>query len=363
MSVPMSMPASSNAPGRSAPQPGAFMIGERAIGTGMPPYIIAEIGVNHDGNMARGHELIRAAKDAGADAVKFQLFEADRLMSEDSVLAKYQAASGATDPRELLRELELSAALLDTLCRAARETGLHAIVTVFSDSLVQAAESMDVSAYKTASPDIIHRPLLEALARTGRPLIVSTGAASMDEVMRAAAWVRGSPVAYLQCVSAYPTNEEDAALAGIADLAGATRAVVGYSDHTTAIDSGALAVMAGACILEKHLTYDRGAIGPDHASSLDPAQFGQYVGKARRAFRMLGDSKRVLPVERDVRAVSRQSLVTTRALKTGDVLRPDDLTCKRPGTGIPPYRLAEMIGRRLLHDVNENRVLRDEDFA
>ncbi len=344
-------------------KPGTFAIEDRAIGPGLEPYIIAEIGVNHDGDERCGRELVRMAMHAGADAVKFQLFEADRLLSADSTLARYQEAAGAVDPRELLRALAMSVDSLRPLCREARDCGLQVIVTVFSDTLVTAAESLDVSAYKTASPDIVHRPLLDALVATGRPIVVSTGAASMDEVLRAGSWLRGASVAYLQCVSSYPTPEEDASLAGIAALGRATGAVIGYSDHTIAIDTGALAVAAGASILEKHLTHDRNARGPDHSSSLDPQQFAQYVLGARRAHRMLGDGKHVLAAEADVRCVSRQSLVTTRRLASGHALTMDDVTVKRPGIGIAPYRLSETIGRRLKREVGADRVLRDEDFA
>jgi N-acetylneuraminate synthase/N,N'-diacetyllegionaminate synthase len=341
-----------------------FAIGGRSIGPGCPPYIVAEIGVNHDGNMVRGQDLVRAAKQAGADAVKFQVFEADRLLSLDAVLARYQEAAGATDPRDMLRELELPIELLDMLCREARDAGLHAITTVFSTELVSGAETLGVDAYKTASPDIVHRPLLERLADTGRPLIVSTGGATLAEVERARGWLGRRTIGLLQCVSSYPTPDDEAALGGIAELARAVPGVVvGYSDHTTSVDSGALAVAAGACILEKHITYDRTAVGPDHAASLDPAQFVEYVRLAHRAHRMLGRGKSVRPIEGDVRSVSRQSLVLARSMRAGERLAAADLVVKRPGTGIAPFRIGEIVGRALVRDVDVDRVLRDEDLA
>jgi N,N'-diacetyllegionaminate synthase len=334
----------------------------REIGNGLAPYVISEIGVNHDGNVVRGQDLVRAAHRAGADAVKFQLFEADLLMSEDSRLARYQAEAGATDPREMLREYELPIEIMSLLVTEARDLGMAPIVTVFSEALLAGAESMDVAAYKVASPDIIHRPLIEALSRTERPLILSTGAAEREEIERACGWLAGRDAAFLHCVSSYPTSDADASLSGIRSLAEWTGSVVGYSDHTTGVDTGALAVVAGAAILEKHLTYDRTAVGPDHAASLDPSQFAEYVRLARRAFDMLGCGKRVLPSEADVRSVSRQSLVATRDLPEGCVLSASDLTVKRPGTGIAPYRLASTIGRRVRHPVAADRVLREDDL-
>lgn len=340
-----------------------FLIEDREIGPGLEPYVIAEVGVNHDGNIVRGQDLVRAAHTAGADAVKLQFFEADRLMSDDSRLARYQEEAGATDPREMLREFELPVELMEMLVRDARDLGLHPIVTVFSDTLVKEAERLDVAAYKVASPDIINKPLIDALLRTGRPIILSTGAAEAEEIRRACGWVADANAAYLHCVSSYPTGDEEATLRGIADLGRWTKRVVGYSDHTTGVDTGALAVAAGASILEKHLTFDRNAPGPDHAASLDTKQFAEYVRLVRRAHRMLGGGKSVLPAEADVRCVSRQSLVANRPLKAGERITADDLVIKRPGTGIAPFRLDATIGRVMKRDVAADHVLRDEDVA
>src|SRR5262249_39519387 len=163
-----------------------------------------------------GLELVRAARRAGADAVKFQLFEAALLMSADAGFAEYQRDLGAKDPRSMLRALELSAQDMTTLCAAARRAGLHPIVTIFSIGLIEAAERMNVAAYKSASPDLVHRHLLEAMCATGKTLIVSTGASDLDEVRRAALWLRGRSAAWLHCVSSYPTPDERANLRGIA---------------------------------------------------------------------------------------------------------------------------------------------------
>ncbi|MCH8006058.1 MAG: N-acetylneuraminate synthase family protein, partial [Planctomycetes bacterium] len=155
-----------------------------------------------------------------------------------------------------------------------------------------------------------------------------------------------------------------AALAGRASMEAISPRALGYSDHTLAVDTGGLAVAAGACVLEKHLTLDRAAAGPDHASSLDPGQFGRYVALAHRAWRMLGEpAKRVLPIERNVREASRQSLTSTRPLAAGSELQADDLTIKRPGTGIAPARLAETVGRRLARAVDANTPLREDDLV
>lgn len=346
-------------------------IGTRKIGPTEPPYIIAEIGVNHDGDARRAVALTTLAARAGADAVKFQLFEADRLMSRAAKLAAYQAAAGETDPVQMLRRLELRSDSLHACVRAAHTLGIHAIVSVFSVELVAPSLELEWDAYKSASPDIINEPLLSAMAGTGKPLIVSTGASTPEEITRAATWLRPrrERIAFLQCVSAYPTPPELAALEGIAGVRSAAGEPVGYSDHTQAIETGAMAVRAGACILEKHFTDSCRRAGPDHRASLEPEAFAQYVTLARRAARDgvappgVPGEKRVLEIEQDVRRASRQSLVTTRDLPAGHTLAATDLTIKRPGTGIPPFEGAGVLGRRLRRSVAADTPLSFEDVA
>lgn len=364
-----------------------MLIADRAIGP--PPhsvYIIAEIGVNHDGSRDTALALIDAAASAGADAVKFQCFEADRLMSRASALAAYQSGAGESDPIEMLRRLELSHDDLSACIARAHDRSLHAIVTPFSSELVRSCQTMrdprpreggggnlSWDAYKTASPDIIHKPLLVALAATAKPLILSTGAAEPAEITRALRWLDDAGpdtlarTALLQCVSAYPTPLDRAELGAIADLA-ALRAPepepgpVGYSDHTSEVATGAIAVASGARILEKHLTHNRAARGPDHAASLDPAQFAEYVRLARAADAATAScTKRVTPIEREVRQLSRQSLVLRRALPKGTRIDPADLACKRPGTGLPPWMLPEVLGRETLRDTEPDTPLTDLD--
>jgi N,N'-diacetyllegionaminate synthase len=261
-------------------------IGTRQIGPDRPPFVVAELGVNHDGSVTRALELVDAARDAGADAVKVQWFDAGSLLSGAARLARYQAAAGAADPYDMLRALELSAGAFQQVIARAHAAGLAAIATVFSVSLVEPARALDFDAHKTASPDLINRPLIEALVAAGKPLLVSTGTASLDEVRTVTEWLGDHPHLLLQCVSGYPTPDECASLAGRAAMCRVNPNALGYSDHTTAVDTGGFAVASGACLLEKHLTYDRTAAGPDHAASLDPAGFRQYVELAHRAWRL-----------------------------------------------------------------------------
>jgi N,N'-diacetyllegionaminate synthase len=353
-------------------------IGAARVDSGV--YVIAELGVNHDGSVARAIELVEAASQAGADAIKLQYFETDRLMSSSAKLAAYQRVAGERDPISMLRRLELSIDDMAKVVARARERRVHAIVTVFSVELVERAERLEVDAYKTASPDVVHRPLLAALARTGRPLIVSTGAAELEEVRATVRWLGAMPdarssIALLQCVSAYPTPRDRAAIGAMADLRRVFSGPIGYSDHTTEVDTGSLAVALGATILEKHLTYDQAATGPDHAASLDAAGMTEYVRLAKAAAstrvepgeladERVGDHvKRVQDCEMEVRRVSRQSVVAARGLPAGQRLTADDLTIKRPGTGIGAMDIARLIGMRVTRDVEADTVMTWDDVA
>ena len=381
-------------------------IGNKHIGIDHPPYIIAEIGVNHDGQVERALSLTDAAADAGADAVKLQFFETDRLMSKAAKLAAYQKNAGETDPIAMLRRLELTIDEMARVVDRAHDRGIHAIVTVFSTELVEAAEALAWDAYKTASPDIVNRPLLEALANTGKPMIVSTGASTLDEVVRAVEWLDDvrDRLAVLQCVSSYPAPE--GAIGGILAIGRATGLPTGFSDHLLATRHANVPVAAGACILEKHITDDRTRQGPDHRASILIGQLSNYIESAKRGIdarpwvkylssskicsmdvsqakmwaaevdfperdsRFLGwrvyqceVMKRVLDCERDVREVSRQSVVSTREIAPGETITREMLTIKRPGTGILAYRLDEVIGSVAKRAIDNDVPIVEEDLA
>jgi N,N'-diacetyllegionaminate synthase len=336
-------------------------IGDHHLRNSGDLYAIAEIGVNHDGSESRARKLIDHAVACGADAVKFQYFTAERLLSKAARLAQYQRDAGADDPFSMLRTFELPADAMGRLVEHARSLGLHPIVTVFSIEHVPVMAQLPWAAFKVASPDIINRPLIEALCDTGKPLIVSTGAALLEEVQQAAHWIGDREFALMQCVSSYPTPVESAQLASISVLREICNAQVGYSDHTTDELTGALAVAAGAALLEKHLTYDRTAAGSDHAMSLDPNAFKRYVEHARRAAMMLGErNKNVRDVEWNVREVARQSIVTTRPLQAGTIIQRGDLTLKRPAGGLPPNCLSDLIGRTIRVAVDADTLLTEE---
>ncbi len=346
------------------------------------PFVVAELGVNHDGSLDKALALVEAAAKAGADAVKTQLFRPKALLSGQARLAAYQENAGERDPLAMLQRLALPPEAQLRIAQRARALGLRAIVTVFTPEDACALDADAWDAVKTASPDIVNKPLLEALAALGLPMIVSTGASEEEEVARALDLLaqRASPLALaaLHCVSAYPTPDEWAFLGGVEALqaiveAHAPRAAVGYSDHTRRTDTGAMAVALGAQLLEKHLTLRCDDPGPDHAASLEPDAFAAYVQAARRAAAgkppavdpvLYGQrAKRVLPVEEDVRRASRQSLVARQPLRAGEAVERSRLSTARPAAGIEPWAIDEVVGRRLRVDVEAGRLLQWEDLA
>ncbi len=381
-------------------------IGNRAIGINHRPYIIAEIGVNHDGDVERALQLTDAAADANADAIKLQFFETDRLMSKAAKLAAYQKNAGETDPIEMLRRLELNIDEMARVVERAHSRDIHAIVTVFSTELVEIAETLPWDAYKTASPDIVNKPLLEALMQTGKPMIVSTGASTMEEVICAVDWLDSARdrLAVLQCVSSYPAPESS--FEGIPAIANATKLPTGYSDHLLAKDHAGFPVCAGACILEKHITDDRTRQGPDHRASILVGQLPQYIESAQagipargwidtirksevvnftseesriwaaeseypeRSYKCLGWAvaqlvpiKRVLDCEKDVRTVSRQSVVTTTDIPANTSITRDMLTIKRPGTGILACNLESVIGCTTTQAIEADLPIQETDLV
>lgn len=336
-------------------------IGNRPVGRDHEALVIAEIGVNHDGSVERALELVAVAKECGADAAKLQIFTAERLMHRSSRFAEYQKDRCAeADPVAMLRRYELPRKGLERIRDAMRQAGLLPLATPFSPEEVDVIEELELPAIKIASPDLVNRPLLQRAAKSGKPLLISTGAATMEEIAVAAGWLAEweAPFALLHCVSSYPTPGDQAHLCWIGELAARFDVPIGYSDHTNEPWAGALAVAAGASLIEKHLTYDRAAQGPDHSASSDPAQLAQYIWMIRGAQRLRGSvGKRVLDIENDVRQVSRQSLVLRTELRKGRILREHHLTVQRPGTGIPAAQVQQAIGRKLRRSLGAGDML------
>lgn len=349
--------------------PACFSIGPRAVGAGQRCYLIAEAGVNHNGSLEMAHRLVDVAAAAGADAVKFQTFRAEALVSPAAPKAAYQAAATGAEQSQLdmLRALELGAEDFAALERHCRARAITFLSTPFDDDSADLLDRLGMAAIKVPSGEITNLPFLRRLAGRGRPLIVSTGMADMAEVAAAVACVQGAgapALALLQCVSSYPAEPAEINLRAMASLASAFAVPAGYSDHTLGLAVPLAAVALGACLVEKHFTLDPSLPGPDHRASLTPAELTALVAGVRAVEASLGDGVKVpSAAERANIAVGRKSLVAARDLAAGTVLTAPMLTARRPGTGISPAREDEVVGRRLAQPVAAGALLQWDMLA
>ena len=338
----------------------------RAIGSGRT-FVIAEIGVNHDGDTALAHRLIDAAADAGADAVKFQTFDPDELAAADAPTAAYQRAAGETsgDQRAMLSRLALPAEAWPALQAHATERGVVFLSTPFDDASAELLDRLEVAAFKVGSGELTNLPFLRRLARRGRALLVSTGMAEMVEVAAAVdaiAKAGDPPLALFHCVSSYPADPSTANLKAIATLRSAFSVPTGWSDHTLGIELPIAAAAIGASLVEKHLTLDSQGTGPDHRASLEPDAFGAMVAGIRIVEAGLGSGEKTAdPAERAIAAVARRSLHWRRSLETGVRVSDDDLAALRPGTGLSPARWGDVVGRRTTRAVVTGQPVTSDD--
>ena len=333
----------------------------------MSCYVIAEAGVNHNGDVDTALALVAAAAAAGADAVKFQTFQASEIAVRDAPKAAYQSERDkeSSNQREMLRRLELDAAAHQVLGARCVELGIDFLSSPFGLRDLQLILDAGVHAIKLGSGEITNLPLLEAAGGSGLPVFLSTGMSSLGEVAIAVDVLKrvGARVTLLHCLSAYPAPPDEINLRAIGALSDAFQLPVGFSDHSLGIGISVAAAALGATVIEKHLTLDRTLPGPDHAASLEPDEFGRMVKEIRGVVAALGDGiKRVMPSEEANRAVSRKSIVAARDLAAGEVLSRDSVTTKRPGTGLSPMVIDQVLGNRLKHDVAADTLLSWSDF-
>ena len=334
-------------------------------------FVIAEAGVNHNGEVALALKLADAAKAAGADAVKFQTFRAEDVVTRNAVTADYQRTNtGATSQFDMIKALELDEADHAQVAAHCARIGIEFFSTPFSEPAVDLLVRLGVQRLKIPSGEITNKPLLQRMAATGLPLLMSSGMATLEEVRRAVRWVHEARVAaghpapdastlhLLHCTSAYPAPPHALNLLAIQTMAQATGLPVGYSDHSQGVEAALAAVALGATLIEKHLTLDKAMPGPDHRASADPQEFAAMVRGIRLVEAMRGDGiKQPTPVETNTRDVARRSVVLAVSRPRGHVLTAADLILRRPGTGIQPEHLTALPGRRLADDVTADTTL------
>ena len=338
----------------------SITIGNRSVSAAGPAYVIAEIGVNHNGSAELAHRMIDEAVAAGADAVKFQTFITGELVLPSAAQAAYQTlAVGESSQAEMVRKLELPFADFAALRDHCAAVGADFMSTAFDPASLDFVIGLGPSCLKWPSGELTNWPFLRQAATSGLPILLSTGMASIREIAGALEQVGDAEVCILQCVSNYPARIEDQNLRTLPALASAFGRPVGFSDHTNGPFAAIAARALGMCVLEKHFTLDRRMAGPDHAASSEPAEFAELVRVLRQIETGLGDGvKRPLAREEDVKAVARKSLVYRGDLPAGHVLRGEDLTAKRPASGIAPDCADMVVGLKLARNV-----VRDEMFA
>ncbi|MBN1876997.1 MAG: N-acetylneuraminate synthase [Anaerolineae bacterium] len=329
----------------------------RQIGPEYPCFIIAEAGVNHNGNPEMARQLIDAAAEAGADAIKFQTFHAEKLISRQARKADYQVATTGDDQSqlEMVKRLELAEVVQRDLQCYAQKRNLLFISTPFDEESADFLNTLDVPLFKIGSGELTNWPFLQHLACKGKPLILSTGMSylsEVDEAVRVIYAAGNTQLALLHCVSNYPANPADVNLRAMETLRAAFDVPVGYSDHTLGIEVALAAVARGACILEKHFTLDRSLPGPDHRASLNPSELHALVRGIRTVESALGSGrKQPAPSEADTTSVARRSIVAARDIAAGTRLTRDLLVIKRPGDGLPASMLGYLVGRITRHPI------------
>ena len=344
-------------------------IAGRKVGPGNPCFIVAEAGVNHNGDVDLAKQLVDVAAEAGADAVKFQTFKAERVVSATATKAEYQLeTTGSSESQlEMLRALELSPEAHIQLQAYCQDRGMIFMSTPFDEGSSDLLARLDVPVFKIPSGEVTSLPFLEYIARKGKPIIFSTGMSYLGEVDQAVRVIRSAgcqQLVLLHCVSNYPTDPGDANLRAMQTMGAAFKVPVGYSDHTPGIEVPLAAVAMGASVIEKHFTLDRSLPGPDHRASLEPDQLRAMVTGIRTVELALGDGiKAPAPSEANTRLVARRSVAAAVDISEGALLSRDMLTLLRPAGGIPPSQLDEVVGHRVRHSVMSGEVIHWADLG
>ncbi len=345
------------------------VINNFVIGTDNPCFIIAEAGVNHNGDLDIARQLIDAAKESGADAVKFQYFITENLVTDAALKATYQVENTgvAGSQFEMLKSLELDFEQHEVLKKYCEERGILYICTPYDHHSVNKLDELDVAVYKIASTDTTNIPLLRHIAGKGRPVILSTGMCTLGEVEVAVSTLKENglegKIILLQCTSEYPAPMAEINLKAMQTLEQAFLCPVGFSDHTEGVGASPWSVALGARIVEKHFTLDCSMDGPDHRASIEPAEFETLVRAIRDLEQALGDGmKRITAREVKNKEVMQKSLVADCPIPAGTVITEKMVTCKRPGTGLPPLWFDRIVGKKTIRSISAETLIQAHDI-
>ena len=341
----------------------------KAVGKGKSCFIIAEAGVNHGGNIDCAKKLIDTAKWAGADAVKFQIFKAEDVVIPQAEKAEYQKNTTCQDESQfdMIKKLELSEGEFRYLASYAKEKNILFLSTPFSYKSVDLLEEMGTSAYKIASGEITNFPLLEYIARKSKPIILSTGMSTQEEIGEALKAINEAGekrIVLLHCVTSYPARIEEINLKAIETLRKAFNLPVGLSDHTLGKTSSIAAVAMGACMIEKHFTLCRNLPGPDHKASLEPAELKELAEAVRDVEKAMGSGIKLPTLEEEkIKLIARRSIVAATEIPKGSRITRDMLDIKRPGTGIAPKDLMAIVGKKAKDGIPKDSLITWEIIA
>jgi N,N'-diacetyllegionaminate synthase len=344
-------------------------IGGKKIGEGERCFVIAEAGVNHNGDLSLAKRLVEAAAEAGADAVKFQNFKASELISAAAPKAKYQSATTGDyeGQLEMVKRLEMSEAMTRELAQHAADHQIIFLSTAFDEVSVDFLDAVGVPAFKVGSGDLTDLPLLSYIGNKRKPVLLSTGMSYLEEVKAAVTMLFASgcsQLALFHCVSSYPSDPEAANLRAIKTLKDQFDVPVGFSDHSLGEELAVAATALGANLIEKHLTLDRDLPGPDHRASLLPAEFKHMVRSIRSVEIAFGDGvKRPTQSEANVRDVARRSIVAARTIPKGAIVTRDMLAFKRPGTGVSPALWETLVGKKTVREIPFDTLISIGDLA
>jgi len=336
-------------------------IGNKLIGEDSPILVIAEAGINHNGEIKKALLLVEAAASAGADVIKFQTHLAKAEMLSDVVPAEYV---GNVDLFQLIKSFELTFEQHLTLKKRAEELGLIFLSTPFSREAVDLLEKLGVPAFKTGSGELTNLPLLEYIAKKGKPMIISTGMSELDEVRETFNFVKeiNPQIILMQCTSTYPAKYEDINLKVIPYLSQEFNSPIGLSDHSPGIVTALGAVALGAKVIEKHFTLDKNWPGPDQKASIDPRELKELVRSVRIIHQALGDKKEIIEEEKPIIRMARESLVSIKSIPAGTKISQDMIWVKRPGTGIPAKEMKKLFGKVAKVDIPSDTLLKWEHF-
>ncbi len=342
----------------------------RKIGDDHPTFFIAEAGVNHNGSLDLALQLVDVAAEAGADAVKFQTFKTEKIITRDAPKSTYHIQTTGGDKKqtwfELLKTQELSSEMHRAIISRCKEKNIIFLSTPYDEESADLLYDLGVPAYKTASTDTNNTPLLRHMARKGNPMIISTAMSDMSEVELAVAAVRAeglNDIVVTQCTGNYPSRLKDSNLRVMKTYREKMNCLVGYSDHTPELINPVAATALGACVYEKHFTLDKSLPGPDHRMSLNPEGLAETIDYIRKTESVLGSSyKQVLPDEKENQGKLRKSLIPNIDLHKGEVIKVDMVSIKRPGFGLAPDRYEDVIGKTVSKEIKANVPLQYDDI-